>query len=57
MLPQLIVLFIYAISIGISLEEAISKGKPETFFIGTFAVGGMLGLLYWGGFFNCFFTS
>lgn len=53
MLPQLLLLALYVLSLGIHLAQ---HGQPkkgnESFPAGFVAVALQVGLLYWGGFFN-----
>lgn len=51
--PQIIIIGLYAASLGISLAD---HGKPKVgknnFWISFISAGMMLGLLWWGGFFG-----
>lgn len=52
-IPQIIVIAIYAICLGVSLaDDGKTKMKEESFLGSLIAEGIMLGLLWWGGFFG-----
>jgi hypothetical protein len=56
MLPQIIILVLLAMGLGISL---VQSGKPKTgthsFWVQAISTTITLAILYWGGFFNVFF--
>ena len=51
--PQIIVLILYAITIGIELaQHGETEVKKHNVFVAMFGSALMLGLLWWGGFFS-----
>jgi hypothetical protein len=52
MIPQLIVIGLYLFSLGLSLSK---DDKGQDFFFSCLGMVIQFSLLYWGGFFNCFF--
>ena len=52
-IPQIIVLVIYMIALGMSLgDDGKVKMKKESFWLSLVSVGTILALLWWGGFFG-----
>lgn len=49
-IPQILVIGILAMSLGIKLADASGKGESRGFWIGVISTAIWIGLLTWGGF-------
>lgn len=56
MVPQLIYLALAAFGVGVALKTDKQPQEPHSFWHTVLVSSIILGLLYWGGFFDCFFS-
>lgn len=56
MIPQLIMLGLMCIGLGVGLSKHGEAQARHNIVIDLISVAVQLGLLYWGGFFDCFFN-
>ena len=57
MLPQIIILVLYTLLLGITLAKhgEVKKYEKYNFFTSLLSIIVQIALLYWGGFFDCWF--